>query len=102
MNNEIKIALNVVLEPKKLLKVLTIKTLDNGVPVEITQPVYSKGVFQNIYMPIDTYKDMIKSRPFWSKEREWKHLNKKQRIEMHMQRISDSLHGHSYSFEILT
>ncbi len=101
MNNEIKIALTVVLEPKRLLSTKILKFVGDQ-PQFIKEEVYSKGVFQNIYMSIATYNDMVKSRPFWVKDRDWKRFTKTQRIDAHMQRVCEHLGGQSYTFEILS
>ncbi len=101
MNNEIKIALTIVLEPKKLLSSRILKHIDGEQPNIVKEETYSKGVFQNTYLSIDTYNDMVKTKPFFVKEKDWKRFTKTQRIDVQMKRICEHLNGHSYSFEIL-
>lgn len=58
---------------------------------------------QSINLSEEAYNHMISSKevPFFIKEKHWKALNSKQRLEMHLDRICQHLDGISYTYNVL-
>ena len=54
-----------------------------------------------VNISLESYKYMISNEvPSWMSPKIWKQLNAKERLNEHMKRISESLNGLSYTFEV--
>lgn len=62
-----------------------------------------KPIKQSINLSTEAYNHMISGKevPFFIKEKHWKALNPKQRLEMHLDRICQQLNGVSYTYNVL-
>lgn len=62
-----------------------------------------KPAKQSINLSEEAYEYMIDVQevPFFIKEKHWKALNEKQRLEMHLDRICQQLNGVSYTYNVL-
>lgn len=61
----------------------------------------TKPAMQSINLSKDSYNYMTSSEcPSWSKPKVWNTMNKKERLESHLQRIVESLDGVSYTYQI--
>lgn len=123
MNNTIKISLTINLEggalvrksePEVIKYVITAKTANSNKKKRSKDnfKVVEKGSFkhfsyetapasQHINMTEEAYKYMTSECPYWVKPKVWNKLNKKERLELHLQRTCEHFHGTSYSYTIL-
>lgn len=61
----------------------------------------SKPATQSLNICKEGYNCMISGEcPYWSKPKVWNNLNKKERLEAHLQRIAEGLGGTSYTYQI--
>lgn len=62
-----------------------------------------KPAKQSLNLSTEAYNHMISGKevPFFIKEKHWKALNPKQRLEMHLGRICQQLNGVSYTYNVL-
>ena len=61
-----------------------------------------KPVTQFLNICREGYNSMISGEcPYWSKPKVWNNLRKKERLEAHLQRITEGLGGTSYTYQIL-
>lgn len=118
MNNEIKVNLNVTLKGRVMLSEqvaqnkpenydsFSMEVADtNGknkerILVKTRKTVPAK---QAINLNMDAYKAMTnrKEVPHWVKAGKWASMSEKQRLESHLQRITESLGGGSFTYKIL-
>lgn len=63
----------------------------------------TKPAKQSINLSEEAYQHMINAKevPFFIKEKHWKALNERQRLEMHLDRICQHLDGISYTYNVL-
>lgn len=117
MDREIKINLNVTLKGRVMLSeqvaqnkpechdsfsmvVTGHKNKASRINVSVRKTIPAK---QTINMTKDAYEEMIDGRavPYWIKPHVWYKMNTKERLEAHLSRISESLGGISYTYNIL-
>ena len=89
MDNNIKILLSIKLQGGSLSR--------QGDKVIVTNTA-----IQHININKDAYNTFISDTfPAKCSRRDWERLNKKKRIEAHLQLITNSLHGIGFSYELL-
>lgn len=119
MNNEIKVNLNIILpgrvmlseqvaqnKPKESYDSFSMEVLDpkkqdrERITVKVRKSVPAKQV---INLSVDAYETMISKTevPYWVKANTWVIMSKKQRLETHLQRITEALGGITYTYKIL-
>ena len=76
MSNDIKVSLTIILEKSKCVR-----------HTNITKTAYD-------YMTSD-------EKPYWEKERDWKHMSKAQRLKSHMVRACADARGVEFNYEII-
>lgn len=81
----------------------TIRVIDKNNTVE-TITVYtrkSKPATQSLNICKDAYRYMVSTEcPSWSKPKIWNTMKPKERLEAHLQRITEGLGGVSYTYQI--
>ena len=61
----------------------------------------TKPAAQSLNINYESYKYMISAEcPYWTRQKIWNNLSKKERLEAHLQRITESLKGLSYTYVI--
>lgn len=61
----------------------------------------TKPATQSLNICKDAYNYMISGEcPYWSKPKVWNAMNKKERLESHLQRITEGLGGVSYTYQV--
>lgn len=61
----------------------------------------TKPATQSLNICKDAYNYMISGEcPYWSKPKVWNAMNKKERLEAHLQRITEGLGGVSYTYQV--
>lgn len=61
-----------------------------------------KNCSQHLSISQDAYDSMTSQEvPYWSNKHTWGRMSKKQRLEAHLQRISEDLNGLRYTYEVL-
>lgn len=61
----------------------------------------TKSAAQSLNISYESYQYMISNEcPYWSKPRVWNSLSKKERLEAHLQRLTEHLGGISYTYKV--
>lgn len=125
MNNEVKVSLNVTLPGRVLLsqeEALTLESQKKGTGFDSfsmrveernekgkVEKAYTirvntrrnRTVKQIVNLTEEAYNSMISNDPpYFIKAKEWYKMSKKQRLEKHLERISQSLNGVDFSYII--
>lgn len=118
MNNEIKVNLNISLKGRVMLSEqvaqnkpenydsFSMKIADakgknrQRITVRTRKMVPAK---QAINLNVDAYEAMISKEevPYWAKAGTWVAMTDKQRLESHLQRITEALGGVAYTYAVL-
>lgn len=116
MNNDTKVRLNIVLQGDTMLSQEDAEALEKkkaGTGFYKFSLRLDKKIFtirarktydatQTLNLSIDAYNYMTGDEaPYFVKPGNWKRLNKKQRLEMHLERITQSVKGLSFTYTIL-
>jgi hypothetical protein len=116
MNNDTKVRLNIVLQGDTMLSQEDAEALEKkkaGTGFYKFSLRLDKKIFtirarktydatQTLNLSIDAYNYMTGDEaPYFVKPGNWKGLNKKQRLEMHLERITQSVKGLSFTYTIL-
>lgn len=116
MNNDTKVRLNIVLQGDTMLSQEDAEALEKkkaGTGFYKFSLRLDKKIFtirarktydatQTLNLSIDAYNYMAGDEaPYFVKPGNWKRLNKKQRLEMHLERITQSVKGLSFTYTIL-
>lgn len=116
MNNDTKVRLNIVLQGDTMLSQEDAEALEKkkaGTGFYKFSLRLDKKIFtirarktydatQTLNLSIDAYNYMTGNEaPYFVKPGNWKRLNKKQRLEMHLERITQSVKGLSFTYTIL-
>ena len=115
-NNDTKVRLNIVLQGDTMLSQEDAEALEKkkaGTGFYKFSLRLDKKIFtirarktydatQTLNLSIDAYNYMTGDEaPYFVKPGNWKGLNKKQRLEMHLERITQSVKGLSFTYTIL-
>lgn len=124
MNNVTKISLTINLEGSTLVRKSEFEVIKYTMPTKDTKPskkwrgkeglkgvikgvckhypLEAKPAHQHINMTEEAYKYMTSNAecPCWLKPKAWNSMSKKERLEAHLQRITEGLGGTSYTYQI--
>lgn len=116
MNNDTKVRLNIVLQGDTMLSQEDAEALEKkkagtgfykfslrlGKKIFTIRARKTYDATQTLNLSIDAYNYMTGDEaPYFVKPGNWKRLNKKQRLEMHLERITQSVKGLSFTYTIL-
>ena len=117
MNNEIKVNLNITLPGRIMLSSQVAKNKPKNYDSFSMEIADAKGknkqritvktrkmipAKQAINLSVDAYEAMIdkKEVPYWTKAGAWANMSNKQRLEAHLQRITEALGGTDYTYTV--
>lgn len=98
-----KKTVDVLVDNLDMMNKSTIRVIDKNNTIE-TITVYTrktKPATQSLNICKESYEYMTsKDCPSWSKPKVWNAMNKKERLESHLQRITEGLGGVSYTYQV--